>query len=66
VESEYENIGIDAWAEHCKTMHADTDIKFTEEYESICQQSHATTTWTNSLEPINLQKNRYNNIVSCM
>ena len=65
VENVYENIGIDQWAEHCREMHANSDIKFTEEYESICKTINVETTWKDSLEPANIPKNRYNNIVAC-
>ena len=65
VENDYENVGIDGWAEHCSIMHANTDIKFAEEYESICKAQGQDITWKDSLEPANLSKNRYNNIVAC-
>ena len=65
VENDYENVGIDGWAEHCSIMHANTDIKFPEEYESICKAQGQDITWKDSLEPANLSKNRYNNIVAC-
>lgn len=65
VENVYENVGIDEWAKHCKEMHANSDIKFTEEYESICQSVSQDRTWKDSLEPANQPKNRYNNIVAC-
>ncbi|XP_067931849.1 tyrosine-protein phosphatase 99A-like isoform X2 [Watersipora subatra] len=64
VENVYENIGIDQWAEHCREMHANSDIKFTEEYESILKTANIDTTWRDSLEPANIAKNRYNNIVA--
>lgn len=65
VENDYENVGIDGWAEHCINMHANTDIKFAEEYESICKSQGQDISWKDSLEPANLPKNRYNNIVAC-
>ena len=65
VENDYENIGIDQWADHVRQMHCNTDIKFTEEYEAICKMASQDSTWAASLEPANIPKNRYNNINAC-
>lgn len=66
VENDYENVQIDGWAEHVRQMHCNSDIRFTEEYEEIGRATNTQDlTWTNSIEPANLSKNRYNNIVAC-
>lgn len=65
VENDYENIGIDSWAAHTREMHANSDIKFTEEYEAISKPANQDLTWKESLEPANIPKNRYNNVIAC-
>lgn len=65
IEHDYENIAIDSWAEHVRDMHSNSDLKFSEEYESICKSNTQDLTWKDSLEPANTAKNRYNNINSC-
>lgn len=58
-------IPIHLFAKHVASLHADGDIGFSKEYETIQNSSTEGHTVINSQLPDNKMKNRYLNILAC-
>ncbi|XP_015791825.1 tyrosine-protein phosphatase 99A isoform X1 [Tetranychus urticae] len=63
-ESDYASIPVALWPKHVQDLHADGDIGFSREYESIQTGTDAELSCDYSQMPENKNKNRYVNIVA--
>lgn len=64
-ENEYDCVPTSSWSSHIADLHADSDLKFTQEFEAVCRQSClGDFKCLHSKEPNNRSKNRYNNILA--
>lgn len=63
-DTEHEPILVESWAEHVANLHADTDLKFSQEYEEINRNVRTDLTFDHSADPENKNKNRYTNIIA--
>ncbi|XP_013380826.1 receptor-type tyrosine-protein phosphatase delta [Lingula anatina] len=61
--SNYESVSIENWADHVRKMHADGDLRFSEEYDDINNSVNKNITQDAAYMDENKPKNRYVNIL---